>query len=74
MQHSINILKEEEKQLQNNLSIIPDNKRELRELTFIKLEDLTTAITCLELVKNNINPFTNSAFKSKNEISKYNEK
>jgi len=62
MKHSINILKDELKNNQYNLSIIPEFNKELKEVLRIKIEDLQTAITCLELVKNKINPFTNGAF------------
>ena len=62
MQYSINVLNEELKKEENNLFIIPENRKELRDITYIKIEDLQAGITCLELVKNKINPFTNGAF------------
>ena len=61
MKHSINVLKQELKKEEYNLSIIPD-EMELKKITWIKIESLQTAINCLELVNNNINPFTNGTF------------
>lgn len=64
MTHALDILKTEKRQLEKCLSEwqseqYPDAKEQRDR----KLRSCEKAITCLELVRNGINPFTNGAFK-----------
>jgi hypothetical protein len=65
MIHSIKTLESQLKTEKYNLSILPETENDLKNIILLKIEDLYLAITCLNLVKNKINPFTNGAFKQK---------
>jgi len=64
MEYSIEILEKEIKLLNDSLSEWDiKNYPDARKIRQIKLDDLQKAKTCLNLVINGINPFTNGAFK-----------
>jgi len=65
MRQAINTLKAQLKIEEYNLSILPEHEKELKKITWLKIDSINLAITCLELVSNNINPFTNGAFCNK---------